>query len=107
MSVTTLVEEPKQRKQSRAEHHAKLGSQDETALTIVNPLSWVELHSIIPLESKANPDALSVRSITNLSADTVKRHHADKIKKLSSRREGMTLKNALEIAGISIPGAVT
>ena len=52
MSVTTLVEEL-QRKRSRAEHHAKLGSQDETALTAVNPLSWVELHSIIPLESKA------------------------------------------------------
>ena len=104
MGVTTLVEEPKQRKQSRAEHHAKLGSRSDE-LTVVNPLSWVELHSIIPLESKANPDALSVRS--NLSADTVKRHHADKIKKLSSRREGMTLKNALEIAGISIPEAVT
>jgi hypothetical protein len=52
--------------------------------------SWLELESVKPLPE--------VEKITSLSSDTLKRHHPDKIVKLSPRREGMKLRHALAIA---------
>jgi hypothetical protein len=52
--------------------------------------SWLELERVLPLEEVAR--------ITDLSRDTLRRHHADKIVKLSPRRCGMKLRNALSIA---------
>ena len=52
--------------------------------------SWLELESVKPLPE--------VEKITSLSTDTLKRHHPDKIVKLSPRREGMKLRHALAIA---------
>jgi hypothetical protein len=53
--------------------------------------SWVELESIVPLV----PD---VTKITSLSHDSLQRHHRDKIVRLSPRRVGMKLRDALAIA---------
>jgi hypothetical protein len=43
-----------------------------------------------------------VTELTTLSVDSLKRHHADKIKRLSPRRLGMSLGDALAI-GASTP----
>jgi hypothetical protein len=55
----------------------------------VPEVSELELHKIIPLAK--------VTELTTLSADSLKRHHADKIKRLSPRRLGMRLGDALTI----------
>jgi hypothetical protein len=52
--------------------------------------TWIELESAIP------PDR--VEKITGLSWDSIKRHYRDKIVKLSPKRRGMKLRNALIIA---------
>jgi hypothetical protein len=51
---------------------------------------WLELERVIPLPEVAD--------ITNLSRDSLDRHHRSKYVRLSPRRLGMTLKNALAIA---------
>jgi hypothetical protein len=52
-------------------------------------LDPLELRKIIPLAQ--------VTELTTLSEDSLKRHHADKIKRLSPRRLGMRLGDALAI----------
>jgi hypothetical protein len=52
--------------------------------------TWLELESIIPLPK--------VEKITNLSRDGLQRHHPSKIVRLSPRRVGMKLRDALAIA---------
>jgi hypothetical protein len=62
----------------------------------------VRLRSIIPLRrpSRALKRAaqLSAEEITGLSPDTLKRRYRQHIRKLSIRREGMRLGDALAIA---------
>jgi hypothetical protein len=57
----------------------------------------VRLDSVLPLESD-KPEAQTVRTITTLSADTQKRNYPHLVVRLSPGREGMTLRNALDIA---------
>jgi hypothetical protein len=76
-----------------------------------NPLSSIALRSIIPLEVKAKDkdkdkdktEGPTVKSITSLSHDSVKRHFPHLVVKLSPRREGMSLGNALDIAAGRAP----
>ena len=56
--------------------------------------SAIELRKILTLEQ--------VTELTTLSADSLKRHHADKIRRLGPRRLGMRLADALAI-GTSTP----
>jgi hypothetical protein len=53
------------------------------------PLTALELERIIPLDE--------VERLTSLSEDSLKRHHGDKIRKLSPRRNGMKLRDAIAI----------
>jgi hypothetical protein len=57
----------------------------------------VEMLRTIPLESE-RPGVETVRSITSLSADTVKRAFPQFVIKLTERREGMQRGNAFKIA---------
>jgi hypothetical protein len=50
-------------------------------------LSQIELQRIVTM-----PEA---ERLSSLSADTIRRHHRDKILKLSPKREGMRLRDAL------------
>ena len=43
-------------------------------------------------------DELSVRRITNLSPEAIVENYADKVRRLSAKRVGMSLGDALEIA---------
>jgi hypothetical protein len=61
-----------------------------TLSALDRPPTWLELESVRPMPE--------VERITSLSSDTLKRRHGDKVKKLSLRREGMKLKDALAIA---------
>jgi hypothetical protein len=63
----------------------------------VRPPTWLELESIIPLA--AEPGIISVASVTTLSPETTKREYPEYVIRLSPRREGMKLRNALRIAG--------
>ena len=67
------------------------------------PPTPLELRSIIPLGKKKDKDATTAEGITNLSPQTLRRRFPDKVRQLSDRREGMTLGDALEIAGIQLP----
>jgi hypothetical protein len=51
--------------------------------------SWLELERIMPIGE--------VAKLNNLSDDTIKRRHADKIVQLSPRRIGMKVRDALAI----------
>ena len=53
------------------------------------PLSPLELHRIAPLGEASH--------LSGLSQDTLRRHHSDKIKKLSPRRVGMAVGDALTL----------
>jgi hypothetical protein len=53
-----------------------------------NP-TWLELERVLALGE--------VERITGISKDTLQRHHADKIVRLSPRRRGMKLRDALAI----------
>jgi hypothetical protein len=55
----------------------------------VSELDPIELRKIIPLKR--------VTELTSLSKDSLKRHHADKIRRLSPRCQGMSLGDALAI----------
>jgi len=52
--------------------------------------SWIELESVQRMAV--------VEEITSLSADTIRRKYAEYIVKLSPRRDGMKLRDALRIA---------
>jgi hypothetical protein len=54
------------------------------------PPTWIELESIIPPEK--------VRKITSLSDEALDRNHGHRWRKLSERRKGMKLRDALAIA---------
>ena len=66
--------------------HAE-GSMDDQTQT---PPTWLELESVRRLPE--------VEQITSLSVDTLKRKYPDRIIRLSDRREGMKLRDALAIA---------
>ena len=51
--------------------------------------NWVELQRVVPLKEACR--------LLNLSRDTIKRQFADKIIKLSPRRYGMRLGDALKL----------
>lgn len=57
---------------------------------IDKPPVWLEREAVLPL--------VEVERITSLSADTLKRNYPELIVRLSPRRVGMKLKNALRIA---------
>jgi hypothetical protein len=58
--------------------------------------SWLDLESVIPLRSpRAERDA---ERITSLSEDTLRRRYPTRVKRLSDRRVGMKLRDALAIA---------
>jgi hypothetical protein len=56
-----------------------------------SPADWVELQRIVPLSEASR--------LSNLSIDTIKRRHADKILDLSPRRRGMRMRDALMLSG--------
>jgi hypothetical protein len=56
-----------------------------------------EMLRTIPLESE-RPGVETVRTITSLSADTVKRTFPELVIRLTERREGMQRGNAFKIA---------
>jgi len=61
-----------------------------------NTPTWTELESVIPLTSEtAKPTG---ESVTSLSADTIKREHPEKVRRLSTRRLGIKIRDALTIA---------
>jgi hypothetical protein len=62
----------------------------------LNPPDWLDLESIIPLRAPARER--DAERITGLSEDTLKRKHRDRVRKLSDRRCGMKLRDALAIA---------
>ena len=59
--------------------------------------SWLELESVIPLES-TDAQQRTVKKITNLSADTLVRKYPQYVVRPSDRRVGMKLRHALAIA---------
>jgi hypothetical protein len=70
----------------------------------LSPPSWIELQSVIPLESD-KPGVVSARSVTSLSIDALEREYPEFIVRPSRGRRGMKLKHALRIAGTVIPEA--
>jgi hypothetical protein len=52
--------------------------------------SWTELHRVVSLKEASR--------LSGLSADSIKRHHSDKIINLSPRRRGMRMRDALMLA---------
>jgi hypothetical protein len=61
-----------------------------------NKPGWLELESIIPLESTKGQRC--AEQITGLSSDTIKRRFPKFVRRLSERRVGIKLRHALEIA---------
>jgi hypothetical protein len=57
--------------------------------------SWLDLERIIPLTSRTADE--TAERLTSLSADTIKRLFPNKVRKLSPRRYGMKLRDALAI----------
>jgi hypothetical protein len=52
--------------------------------------NWIELQRVVSLAEAARPSSMSI--------DTIRRRHADKIIKLSLRRSGMRLQDALNLS---------
>jgi hypothetical protein len=61
-------------------------SSNDSAVS-VDRLPWLELQRIAPLSEASR--------LSGVSVDTLKRHHGDKIIKISDRRNGMRVKDAL------------
>jgi hypothetical protein len=66
--------------------------------------TWLELERVLPLARfkrtaprPEQPTDLSAEEITNLSPDTLKRRYSKYVIRLSPRRQGMKLRNALAI----------
>jgi hypothetical protein len=73
-------------------------SEKKLSASAIDP---IKLRSIVPLRRPKRPkrvDVPSVEEITGLSEDTLKRRYARYIRKLSDRRCGMQLGDAIEIA---------
>jgi hypothetical protein len=62
----------------------------DTTETENKPPNWLQMESILPIEN--------VTKITSLSRDTISRRYPHLVKKLSPRRKGMRLSDALAIA---------
>jgi hypothetical protein len=73
---------------SRTHHRASVG--EAPFRPTAELLSALEAERIIPLHEVARLNGTSV--------DTIKRHHGDKIVRMSDKRIGMRLKDALSIA---------
>jgi len=58
-------------------------------------LTFIQLSSAIPLDGETKP---TVKSVTNLSPDSVKRHYRHLLNHPTPRRTTMTLGNAIDIA---------
>jgi len=58
--------------------------------SILHP-AWMEMERVIGLEEASK--------LSNLSKDSLKRHYASKIIKLSPKRHGMRVRDALMLAG--------
>jgi hypothetical protein len=56
----------------------------------LDPPDWVELQRVV--------DPKEAARLSDLSIDTIKRHHASKIIELSPRRRGMRLGDALSLS---------
>lgn len=56
-----------------------------------------DLPSVSPIELRRVVDLDEAARLTGLSKDTLKRHHRDKIRKLSPRRLGMRVGDALAL----------
>lgn len=67
------------------------------------PPTALDLVSIIPLRKKNDRDAVTAERITSLAPSTLKKKWPEKVKQLSDKREGMSLGDALEIAGVKLP----
>jgi hypothetical protein len=67
--------------------------------------TWVQLESVIPLRKyhSDDDDVITVETVTTLSPDTVERKYGDYVIRLSARRKGMKLRNALLIAAGKAP----
>ena len=61
-------------------------------------LTELDLRCIIPLKKRNDPEATTAEKITSLGSATIRRKWPEKIKKLSDKRLGITLGDALEIA---------
>jgi hypothetical protein len=61
-----------------------------------NRPTWFELESTIPLEHQTRKP--TAEQITSLSADTIKRRFPKYVVRLSARRYGIKLRDALAIA---------
>ena len=70
----------------------------DTAETENKPPNWLAMESILPIED--------VTKITSLSRDTISRRYPHLVKKLSPRRKGMRLSDALAIARGDVTAAV-
>ncbi len=77
---------------------AEITSMSDETIT-ARPPSWTELEGIIPLSRPkwSTDPKLSAEEITNLSPDTLKRRYSKYVIRLSPRRQGMKLRNALAI----------
>jgi len=69
----------------------------DVAETGERPPSWLELEAVIPLDT-TQPGVTTVKTVTSLSSDNVKRNFPGFVVRLSPKREGMKLRNALMIA---------
>lgn len=56
---------------------------------------WMELEKIVGMNEAA--------SLSGVSEDTLKRHHSDKIIRLSPRRLGMRVRDALRLKDAAAP----
>jgi hypothetical protein len=70
-------------------------------MSVIRPPSWVELQSVIPLETEA-VGVTSVKAVTSLSAETIRRRYPQYVIQLTPSRQGMKLRDALAIAGTVI-----
>jgi hypothetical protein len=61
------------------------------------PLSWLELESMIPLDT-SKPGVTTVKTITTLSSDSIKRNYSQYVVRMSPKREAMKMRHALKIA---------
>jgi hypothetical protein len=70
----------------------------DTTETENKPPNWLAMESIVPIEN--------VTKITSLSRDTISRRYPHLVKRLSPRRKGMRLSDALAIARGDVTAAV-
>ena len=63
------------------------------------PIDPILLRTVLPLKLKrGGGDGLSAEEVTNLSQDTLRRNYPHLIRRISERRSGMQLADALAIA---------